>query len=62
MPKKFKTKGSPEVHEELKGFEIKINEFGELESNLQIDKINDFLNKHRDKHNDIDKKDKKATE
>jgi len=43
MPKKMKKKGNPSVHEDLKGFDIKINTFGEMQSNLQIDKINAFL-------------------
>ncbi len=30
-------------HEELKGFELKINPFGEMESNFSIDKLNEFL-------------------
>ena len=30
-------------HEELKGFELKINPFGEMESNYSIDKLNEFL-------------------
>ena len=28
----------------LDGFEIKINEFGQINTNLDIDKLNDFLN------------------
>ena len=31
---------------ELKGFEIRINSFGEMESNLSIDKLNEFLNQN----------------
>lgn len=45
MPKKMKKQGNPTVHEELSGYDIKINPFGELESNLNIDEINEFLNK-----------------
>jgi hypothetical protein len=45
MPKKMKKKGSPIVHDELSGFDIKINTFGEMETNLKIDKLNDFLNR-----------------
>lgn len=48
MPKKKSMSGKPEVHEELEGFEMGINEFGEITSNMQIDKINKFLNKHVD--------------
>lgn len=44
MPKKMKKKGKPNVHDELKGFDIKINEFGEMQSSFNIDKLNDFLN------------------
>ena len=46
MPKKKPKKGKPEVHEELKGFDIKINEFGEIVSNFPVDKINEFLNEN----------------
>jgi hypothetical protein len=44
MPKKKPTQGKPEVHEELSGFDIKINEFGEIIASYQVDKLNDFLN------------------
>ena len=46
MPKKKPKKGKPEVHDELKGFNIKVNEFGEIVTNLEIDKLNDFLNEN----------------
>lgn len=39
-----KQKEKPEVHEDLEGFDIRINEFGEMISNMNIDKINAFLN------------------
>ena len=48
MPKKLRKKGNPSVHEELKGFDIKINALGEMESNFAIDKLNDFLNDNVD--------------
>ena len=48
MPKKKPKKGDPEVHEELKGFDIKINEFGEITSSFEVDKLNDFLNEKVD--------------
>ncbi len=41
--KKDETPKNPKVHEELKGFDIKINEFGEIKSSLNIDKLNKFL-------------------
>ena len=44
MPKKMKKKGAPDVHEKLKGFDISINEFGQLSSSFPVDKINTFLN------------------
>jgi hypothetical protein len=41
-----KKKKKPPIHEDLEGFDISINPFGELESTLDIDKINEFLNKN----------------
>jgi hypothetical protein len=46
MPKKMKKKGKPSVHEELKGFDIKINELGEMETSFAIDKLNAFLDEN----------------
>jgi len=48
MPKKKPKKGKPEVHEDLEGFDIKINEFGEIVSNFSVEKINEFLNENVD--------------
>ncbi|MCB0550261.1 MAG: hypothetical protein KDD19_22015 [Phaeodactylibacter sp.] len=48
MPKKKPQKGKPEVHDELKGFDIKINEFGEIITNFDVDKVNEFLNENVD--------------
>ena len=48
MPKKKSKKGKPQVNEELEGFEIKVNEFGGIESNMGPDQLNKFLNKHVD--------------
>ena len=45
MPKKMKKKGNPEVHKDLKGFDIKINELGEIKGNFDIEELNDFLNR-----------------
>jgi len=36
------------VHPELEGLEVYIDEFGEIKTNYDIDKINEFLNKHVD--------------
>jgi len=41
MGKEKKTK----ANKELAGFDIKINSFGEIKSNMKIDEINKFLNK-----------------
>ena len=46
MPKKMKKKGKPIVHEELEGFDIKVNEFGQIQGNFKIDELNTFLNKN----------------
>lgn len=48
MDKKKPKKEKPEVHEELQGFDIHINEFGEIVSNYDMDKINEFLNENVD--------------
>mgnify|MGYP006299928413 CR=1 FL=1 len=58
--KKKKDKKKPRVHKDLEGFEISINNFGEIQSNLDIEKINKFLNKNVDDkklrdRDDIDK-------
>ena len=39
----MKKKGNPNVHDELKGFDITINELGEMQSTYSIDKLNSFL-------------------
>ncbi len=46
MTKKKKKEEQPRVHEELKGFKMEINSFGEISSSLPIEAINDFLNKN----------------
>ena len=48
MPKKKADKEKPDVHEDLKDFEIKINEFGEITTNVDVSKLNDFLDKNVD--------------
>jgi len=48
MPKKKTKQEKPTVHNELEGFNIKINEFGEITSNLEIDQLNTFLNEKVD--------------
>ena len=46
MPKKNEKKQKPNVHEELDGFNIKINAFGEMETTIPIEKLNAFLNEN----------------
>lgn len=48
MPKKKPMEGKPEVNRNLEGFDIRINEFGEITSNFEIERINKFLNEHVD--------------
>jgi hypothetical protein len=56
MAKIKKTKELPRVHKDLQGFDIEIDKFGEIKTSFDIDKINEFLNKHTD-----DKKFRKKT-
>jgi hypothetical protein len=51
MPRKKKTEidgVKPKVSKELDGLNIKVNSFGEIKTNYDIDKINEFLNKSVD--------------
>lgn len=43
-----KKQGKPRVHKELSGFEISIDQFGELKSNMAIEKLNEFLDENVD--------------
>lgn len=45
---KGKNKPKPKVHKDLKGFDISIDQFGEIRSNMNIEKINEFLNENVD--------------
>ena len=49
--KKAETKPQPKVHKELQGLDITIDQFGEIKANMDIEKLNQFLDK-----NDEDKK------
>jgi hypothetical protein len=44
--KSGKKQGKPRVHKDLSGLEISINQFGEIKSNMDIEKVNEFLNKN----------------
>ena len=57
MPKKKPIKGKPTVHPDLKGMEIKINEFGEIVGNVSVDAINAFLDKNVDDKKLVKKED-----
>jgi hypothetical protein len=46
--KKEKPAPKARVHQDLQGFEVSINEFGEIRGNMNIEKINEFLNKNVD--------------
>lgn len=39
-----KNKKKPKTHEDLKGFDIRINEFGEIISTYSVEQLNEFLN------------------
>ncbi len=41
---KSRKESKPKVHKELDGFEISVDQFGEIKSNTNIEKINEFLN------------------
>lgn len=43
-----KSTPKPRVHKELQGFDIEIDSFGEIKSNMNIEKINEFLNRNVD--------------
>lgn len=49
------SKQAPKVHQELEGFDIRINPFGEVISSIDIDKINAFLDDNVDDRKLIDR-------
>ena len=46
--KRLSKRETPKVNPELDGFDIKIDTFGEIKTNYDVDKINKFLNRHVD--------------
>lgn len=48
MARKSKKNTHPQVSNELNGFDIQINEFGEINSSLNVSDINEFLDKKVD--------------
>ena len=59
---KKKKDSKPKVHKDLEGFDIKIDENGEIISNLSIDELNKFLDENVEdkKFKGIDVKRKKS--
>ncbi len=55
---KSKKQSKPRVHSELKGFEVNIDQFGGLQSNMNIEKINAFLDKNVDDKKLLEKEEK----
>lgn len=46
--KRLSKRETPKVNPELDGFDIRIDTFGEIKTNYDVDKINQFLNRHVD--------------
>ena len=55
--KKQKENQKPKVNPDLEGFDIEIDSFGEIHTNFNIDKINEFLNKNVEDKKLVDRKD-----
>lgn len=53
-----KKQGKPRVHKELSGFEVSIDQFGELKSSMNIEKINKFLDANVDDKKLLEKEEK----
>ena len=46
--KKPEIKPQPKVHKDLQGLDITIDQFGEIKANMDIEKLNEFLDKNVD--------------
>ena len=46
--KKSSVKPKPKVHKDLQGLDIIIDQFGEIKANMNIEKLNEFLDKNVD--------------
>ncbi|HWZ22846.1 MAG TPA: hypothetical protein VNW06_09350 [Cytophagaceae bacterium] len=44
--KNKKEEKKPKVNKDLKGFDITVNNFGEINSTFDLDKLNEFLDKN----------------
>ena len=45
---KDKKQHKPKVHKDLEGLELNVDSFGEIKTNMEIDKLNEFLNANVD--------------
>jgi len=43
-----KSSPKPKVHKDLQGLDIIIDQFGEIKANMNIEKLNEFLDKNVD--------------
>lgn len=59
MAKRNKKTDNPKVHDDLKGFKVEINEFGEIISNMDVEKLNEFLDEKVEDKKLVDRKDLK---
>jgi hypothetical protein len=65
--KKTPVKPKPKVHKDLQGLDITIDQFGEIKANMDIEKLNQFLDKNvddkklaeRDDYDDLKKGEKR---
>lgn len=63
MPKKKTVNKTTDQKEELKDFDIKINEFGEITTSVELEKLNEFLDENvEDKKLKETKKEEKEEE
>lgn len=62
MGRKKKKNKKAEIHEELKGFDIKINEFGEIKSTFSVEKLNEFLDDNVDDKKLVDRDEEEDSE
>ena len=46
--KKTPSKPKPRVHKDLQGLDITIDQFGEIKANMNIEQLNEFLDKNVD--------------
>lgn len=60
--KKKDEEKKPSVHKELDGLKLEINSLGEVTSNFEIDKINEFLNDNVEDKKLLDREDYKEEE